>query len=201
MSALKIIKKSTALLIFSSAVLLTACQSVPNNSLTFSYPQSNAVFSTLNQNVLINVVAQDLRLQNEVAQYSEKGQLIRLYAQPQLDQLFQQLMQQHLNAQGFRLINASQSNVQVTVNLQKFYADVQQGNLRYNIDSQIALDIYVNSAKGQFTKHFATTRSQEGAFSANNDEIHKVLSQTLNDIVQKIYQDQDVNQAIIQLTH
>ena len=43
-----------------------------------------------------------------------------------------------------------------------------------------------------------TTRNYSGAFSARNAEIQKVLGETLNEVVQSIYKDQEITQAITQ---
>ena len=51
------------------------------------------------------------------------------------------------------------------------------------------------------TKPFNATRSQSGAFNASNDEIQKVLGETFKDIVNNIYQDQEVTNAINQYTN
>ena len=82
--------------------------------------------------------------------------------------------------------------------MQEFFAKVNQGNLRYDIDSKIKLAIHVQGAKGQFTKNIGTTRNYSGAFSAKNSEIQKVLGEAFNDIVQSIYKDQEITQAINQ---
>ena len=42
---------------------------------------------------------------------------------------------------------------------------------------------------------------QSGAFNASNDEIQKVLGETFKDIVNNIYQDQEVTNAINQYTN
>ena len=52
--------------------------------------------------------------------------------------------------------------------------------------------------RGNFNKVFNATRSQSGAFNANNDEIQKVLNDTFKSIVNDIYQDQEVGAAINQ---
>ena len=82
--------------------------------------------------------------------------------------------------------------------MQEFFAKVNQGNLRYDIDSKIQLAIHVQGMKGQFSKNINATRNYSGAFSARNAEIQKVLGETLNEVVQSIYKDQEITQAITQ---
>lgn len=61
--------------------------------------------------------------------------------------------------------------------------------------------VYVQGPRGQYNKTFNATRSQSGAFNASNDEIQKVLGETFKDIVNNIYQDQEVTNAINQYTN
>lgn len=110
-------------------------------------------------------------------------------------------MQQNLISKGFRIGQLNGSNAWVTVDVHEFGTQVEQGNLRYKLNTKIQATVYVQGAKGSYNKSFNVTRSQEGVFNADNDEIHKVLSQTFNDIVNNIYQDQEVAAAINQYSN
>ena len=110
-------------------------------------------------------------------------------------------MQQNLVSKGFRIGQANNSNAGVTVEIKDFTTNVEQGNLRYKLNSKIQLNVYVQGAKGHFNKDFHTTRSQSGAFNADNDEIQKVMGEAFKDIVNNIYQDQEIGQAINQYTN
>ena len=55
---------------------------------------------------------------------------------------------------------------------------MEQGNLRYTLNSKIQAVVYVQGPRGQYNKTFNATRSQSGAFNASNDEIQKVLGET-----------------------
>ena len=93
------------------------------------------------------------------------------------------------------------SNAAVTVDVQEFFAKVNQGNLRYDIDSKIQLAIHVQGRHGQFTKNIKATHNHSGAFSARNAEIQKVLGETFNEVVQSIYKDQEITNAINQFAN
>lgn len=110
-------------------------------------------------------------------------------------------MQQNLISKGFRIGQLNGSNAWVTVDVREFGTQVEQGNLRYKLNTKIQATVYVQGAKGSYNKSFNVTHSQEGVFNADNDEIHKVLSQTFNDIVNNIYQDQEVAAAINQYSN
>ena len=194
---MKIKKFSLASLVVSS-MLLTAC-ATQSNTLVFNSPAPTvtAMFNANNQRAIVSVATQDGRMQPEVSSFVRDGQIQKLQAQPSVEQLFQQVMLQNLNAKGFRLATNG-ANTQVTVIVKDFFAKVSQGNLRYEINSKIQLEVHVQGAQGNFTKNLGATRSQQGAFNANNDEIKKVLDQNLSDVINAIYQDQEIANAINQ---
>ncbi|MBN6071173.1 hypothetical protein HYE53_08810 [Aggregatibacter actinomycetemcomitans] len=179
-----------------SGVLLTGCQSEPN-TLTFT-PAPPKASMNVNQSAVVYVTTRDLRNTPEISSYVKDGQLLKLSSLPQLTQLFQQVEQQDLVSKGFRIGMANNSNAAVTVDIQQFYAKVNQGNLRYDIDSKIQLAIHVQGRRGQFTKNINAGRTHSGAFSARNPEIQKVLGETFNEVVESIYKDREVANAINQ---
>lgn len=183
----------TALL---ASALLAGCQT-QSNTLTFHTPSPTATFNTVNQTALVNISTQDLRSSAEVASYTSSGQIRRLNAVPNVAQLFQQAMQQNLNSKGFSLVQGA-GNANVIVNIKKFFADVEQGNLRYKVNANIQLEVVVQGAKGTFSKNFGTQRSYEGAFNASNDEIQKVLNEAYVDAIQTLYNDNEIGNAIHQ---
>ncbi|KYK77989.1 hypothetical protein SC936_09620 [Aggregatibacter actinomycetemcomitans serotype e str. SC936] len=179
-----------------SGVLLTGCQSEPN-TLTFT-PAPPKASMNVNQSAVVYVTTRDLRNTPEISSYVKDGQLLKLSASPELTQLFQQIEQQDLVSKGFRIGMANNSNAAVTVDIQQFYAKVNQGNLRYDIDSKIQLAIHVQGRRGQFTKNINARRTHSGAFFARNSEIQKVLGETFNEVVESIYKDREVANAINQ---
>ena len=134
-------------------------------------PQSPTASMNINQSAVVTVNTRDSRPQQEIATYTKSGELIKLNASPSVTQLFQQVMQQNLVSKGFRIGQANNANAGVTVEVK------------------------------EYNKTFNATRSQSGAFNASNDEIQKVLGETFKDIVNNIYQDQEVTNAINQYTN
>ena len=188
MNVTKKIKALSAMSFAAAAFFLAGCQA-QSNSLTFT-PLAPSASMNVNQSAVVYVMTRDARAQQE-----------RLNASPNVSQLFQQVMQQNLVSKGFRIGQANNSNAGVTVEIKDFTTNVEQGNLRYKLNSKIQLNVYVQGAKGQFNKDFHTTRSQSGAFNADNDEIQKVMGEAFKDIVNNIYQDQEIGQAINQYTN
>ena len=190
----------TFTILATSTLLLTAC-TAPSNVLTFTPQPPTSVFNVSNQTAVANVVTRDMRPQPEISSYVRDGAIFKLSASPDVTSLFQQTVQQDLNSKGFRLGAPAASNTNVIVNIKEFYAKVEQGNLRYKINSRIQLEINVQGARGNFTKNLGSTRTTEGAFNANNDEIRNVLDATFKDVVAAVYADQEVAYAIRQYSY
>ncbi|MFQ1014529.1 YajG family lipoprotein [Avibacterium paragallinarum] len=191
--------KLSLITLFSSAVLLSACQSQPSNTITFTPPSPSAQFNAANQHAILNILTRDARQQPEISSYVHNDKIHKLFAQPSVTQLFDQVIKQNLNAKGFRIAaTPAQSNTNVIVNITQFFANVEQGNLRYKITAKVRVNVQVQGAKGQFNKNIGSTRTQEGAFNADNANIQKVLGQALEDTIQSLYKDQEIANAISQ---
>ncbi|MDO4430174.1 MAG: YajG family lipoprotein [Lonepinella koalarum] len=190
--------KLSGILFTATTFFLTACQA-PSNTLTFTPQAPTMGFNTQNQSAIVSVFTKDERVQPEVSSYVRKAEVFKLNANPSVDQLFQQVFQQDLNSKGFRLTHGNNNaNSSVFVSVKEFYAKVDQGDLRYNINARIQLQVHVQNAKGTFTKNLGASRNQEGAFNAGNDEIKKVLDLAFKDVVSAVYADQEIANAIRQ---
>ncbi len=180
-----------------SVAVLTGCQSSQSNVLTFTTPSPTAVFNTNNQTAAVSVNTQDLRTSREIAAYTKNGEIIRLSSSPEVAQMFQQAVQQDLNAKGFQIVQGA-ANAHVTVNIKRFFATVEQGNLRHKANAEVNVEVSVQGSKGNFNKTFNATRSYEGVLGADNDSVKDVLSQAYQDVVKAIYNDNEVSNAIHQ---
>jgi Uncharacterized lipoprotein len=190
-------KKALLLAGLFTGALLTGCQS-QSNVLNFSTPSPTATFNTQNQSASISVMTQDLRPSREVASYTKGGEITRLTAVPEVGAMFQQAVQQDLNAKGFQIVQSG-ANANVIVNVRKFYATVEQGNILYKVNAEVNVEVAVKGAKGHFNKNFNATRGYEGAaLTTDNDDIKSVLSQAYQDVVKSIYNDNEIANAIHQ---
>ncbi|OOF51172.1 hypothetical protein BKK54_03505 [Rodentibacter genomosp. 1] len=192
------IKTLSVISLAATTLFLAGCQA-QSNTLTFTPSAPNASLN-INQSAVVYVTTKDARAQQDISRYTKNGELIKLNASPSVTQLFQQVMQQNLVSKGFRIGQSNNANAGVTVEIKEFFTHVEQGNLRYNLTGKIQVTVYVQGATGSYNKAFNATRSQSGVFNANNDEIQKVLGETFNDIVNNIYQDQEIASAINQYT-
>ena len=109
-----------------------------------------------------------------------------------------QAIPQDLNAKGFQIVQSG-ANANVIVNVRKFYATVEQGNILYKVNAEVNVEVAVKGAKGHFNKNFNATRGYEGAaLTTDNDDIKSVLSQAYQDVVKSIYNDNEIANAIHQ---
>ncbi|MDH2925632.1 YajG family lipoprotein [Lonepinella koalarum] len=194
---MKLMQKLSFGACLASAILLAGCSSMPSNTLTFNpqSPTATTAFNTQNQKAIVNVVSKDGRSQSEVSSYTLNSALFKLYSSPAVEKLFQQVVQQDLNAKGFRLADSG-VNTNVLVTVKEFYAKVEEGNIRHKITSKIQLEIHVQGIQGNFTKNFGASRIDEGALGVNNNDIQKSLDATLTDVVSALYKDTEIAGAI-----
>lgn len=194
---MKLTKKVLLATIISVSALLGGCQS-QSSVLNFTTPSPTATFNTVNQNILVSVMTQDLRTSREVATYTKSGETTRLTSSPEVGAMFHQAIQQDLNAKGFKIVQSG-ANANVNANVRKFFATVEQGNLLYKVNAEVGIEITVQGAKGNFSKNFNATRGYEGAsLTTDNDDIQKVLGQAYDDVVKAVYNDNEIANAIHQ---
>lgn len=199
---MKLTKTFSLAAVIVSGVLLAGCSAKPSNTIHFSpaSPTATVAFNTMNQKAIVNVVTKDERAKSEISTYTDSGSLVKLSASPEVAQLFQQVMQQDLNAKGFRLANA-EANTQVLVRVKDFYAQVDEGNLRHKISSHVQLEIHVQGMRGNFTKNIGASRVDEGVLGVNNADIQKSLTLALQDVVNALHKDREIADAIYRYTN
>ena len=136
------IKVLSTMTLAAATLFLAGCQA-QSNTLTFT-PQSPTASMNINQISSGNSQYSRIsRPQQEIATYTKSGELIKLNASPSVTQLFQQVMQQNLVSKGFRIGQANNANAGVTVEVKEFNTHVDQGNLRYTLNSKIQAVVYV----------------------------------------------------------
>lgn len=192
------LKKLASALLLGSAVLLAGCQA-QHNTLTFTPPAPNAQFNTLHQRIVVNVITQDQRNSKTISSYTSAGNIRHLTAQPEIAQLFQQVVQQGLNSKGFRLASGAASNSNLIVKITDFNAQVAAGNLKHKINSKVNIVLEVQGTKGSFSKSFGATHSQEGIFGASNEDIQKLLDKSFKSVTAKFYNDSEISNALLKL--
>ena len=89
------------------------------------------------------------------------------------------------------------ANLQIIVN--QLYADVSQGNVRYNINTKADIAIIATAANGnKMTKNYRSNYSVEGAFQASNKNISDTVDSVLSDTIADMSQDTTIHDFIKQ---
>lgn len=178
--------------------LLVGCSSVNTSNLKLYIPSPQNLFNANNQQFSIDVTIQDARANKEIYSIVDNGVVNKIFVEPNVNELFSQVMARYLNALGYRLENHGSKNL--TVKVKKFQTDIGQGNLRYQMNFVIDVDVAVTDKETNrtFAKNFTVKHKIEGLFNAPTSEISKNLQKLFNELSAKIFADEDIKQALNQ---
>lgn len=175
---------------------LISCTNAPSNLLNINPhialpPQDLAL-----KELTIAIHANDLRTDPALAKVNRDSKLVTLTSSRDLRFLLQEVLDKQMSARGYR-INSVNPSVELQVNINELYANVQEGSFRYSITSKIDISLIANINTGaKYIKNYQTTRETQGALNASNGKITQALDQTLTDIIANIARDNDVQQFI-----
>ena len=86
-------------------------------------------------------------------------------------------------------------DLQIVVN--NLYADVQEGNLRYNITTKADISIIATAKNGsKQVKNYRSTYNVQGALSATNAKITNAVNTTLGDVISDMASDTSISDFI-----
>ncbi len=179
-----------------AAFILAGCAS-SNNTLTIQpkiqLPQQDPSL----MGVTVSINGADQRSDQALAKVNRDGQLVTLTPSRDLRFLLQEALEKQMTARGYMIGPNGQVDLQIVVN--KLYADVTQGNVRYSIRSSADIAIIASAKNGnKQVKNYRQSYSVEGAFSATNDKIAHAVSQTLSDVIADMAQDTSIHDFIKQ---
>ncbi|SFN37099.1 uncharacterized lipoprotein [Izhakiella capsodis] len=182
---------------FLAASFLAGCVSSGSNTLDINpkiqLPQRDPTLTP----ITISITGADQRPSQALAQVDRDGQIVTLTAQRDLRFLLQEALEKQMTARGYMVGANAQVNLQIVVN--KLYADVTQGNLRYGITTNADISIIATAKNGnKQIKNYRQTYSVEGAFAATNDKIAKAVNQTLSDVITDMARDTSTQDFIKQ---
>ncbi|PIJ52229.1 hypothetical protein BL250_04495 [Erwinia sp. OLTSP20] len=145
----------------------------------------------------ISINGADQRPDQALAKVNRDGQMVTLTAQRDLRFLLQEALEKQMTARGYMIGPNGQVDLQIVVN--KLYADVTQGNVRYSITTNADISIIATAKNGsKQVKNYRQTYNEEGAFAASNDKIAKAVNQTLGDVIADMAQDNSMQDFIKQ---
>ena len=151
--------------------------------------------SLMGVTVSINGAAQ--RPDQALAKVTRDNQLVTLTASRELRFLRLEVREKQMTARGYMIGPNGAVNLQIIVN--QLYADVSQGNVRYNIATKADIAIIATAANGnKMTKNYRASYNVEGAFQATNDKIAGAVNSVLTDTIADMSQDTSVHDFIKQ---
>ncbi|MFE8046739.1 lipoprotein [Brenneria goodwinii] len=145
--------------------------------------------------VTISINGADQRPDQALAKVNRDGQLITLTPSRDLRFLLQEALEKQMAARGYMIGTGGPVALQIVVN--NLYADVSEGNLRYNITTKADISILSQAANGnKQVKNYRSTYNVQGAFTATNDKITNAVNTVLGDVINDMAQDTSVSAFI-----
>lgn len=181
---------------FVAILLLSGCAASTNRldiSPKIQLPQQDP--SLMGVTVSVNGV--DQRPEQALAKVNRDGQLVTLTPSRDLRFLLQEVLEKQMTARGYMIDPDGAVDLQIVVN--KLYADVTEGNVRYNITTRADISIIAHAKNGnKQVKSYQSVYNVQGAFSATNDKITSAVDSVLADVINDMANDSSVNSFIKQ---
>lgn len=145
--------------------------------------------------VTISINGADQRADQALAKVNREGQLVTLTPSRDLRFLLQEALEKQMTARGYMMGTSGPVALQIVVN--HLYADVSEGNLRYNITTKADISILSQAANGnKQVKNYRSTYNVQGAFTATNEKITNAVNTVLSDVINDMAQDTSVSEFI-----
>lgn len=147
--------------------------------------------------VTVSINGADQRKDQALAKVNRDGQLITLTPSRDLRFLLQEVLEKQMGARGYMIGADGAVDLQIVVN--NLFADVQEGNLRYNITTKADISIIATAKNGnKQVKNYRSTYNVQGAFTATNEKITNAVNSVLGDVIADMAQDTSVSDFIKQ---
>ncbi|KAA8726212.1 MAG: lipoprotein [Ewingella americana] len=147
------------------------------------------------QGITISINGADQRQDQALAKVNRDGQLVSLTPSRDLRFLLQESLEKQMTARGYMIGADGAVDLQVVVN--NLFADVQEGNLRYNITTKADISIIATAKNGnKQVKNYRSTYNVQGALTATNDKITNAVNSTLGDVINDMAQDTSISDFI-----
>ncbi|MGL4860144.1 MAG: YajG family lipoprotein [Enterobacteriaceae bacterium] len=178
-----------------AVIFLAACAS-SSNTLTIdpkiALPQADPSL----MGITLNISSADKRSDPILAKVSRDGQLVSLYPSRDMRFLMQEVLDKQMVARGY-MTGGGPNATEVHVVINQLYANVQEGNLRYNIDTVADITISAQTRQGNNqSKTYRANYNVQVAFSATNKIIANALNSVLNDIISDMANDTSLHDFI-----
>ena len=147
--------------------------------------------------VTISINGADQRQDQALSKVTRDNQIVTLTASRDLRFLLQEVLEKQMSARGYMIGPNGAVQLQIIVN--QLYADVSQGNVRYNIATKADISIVAVANNGnKMTKNYRASYNVEGAFQATNKNIANAVNSVLTYTIADRAQDTSVHDFIKQ---
>jgi len=182
------------------ALFMLAGCATSSNTLNISPKISLPTQDTTLMGVTISINGADMRQDKALAKVNRDGQLVSLTPSRDMRFLLQESLEKQMTARGYMVGPSGAVDLQIVVN--RLYADVQEGNLRYNITTKADISIIATAKNGnKQVKNYNTSYNVQGAFTATDAKITNVINTALGDVISDMAQATSVSDFIKANSH
>lgn len=147
------------------------------------------------QGITISINGADVRQDKALAKINRDGELVTLTPSRDLRFLLQEVLENQMTKRGYMVGPSGSVDLQIVVN--QLYADVKEGNLRYNITTNADISIIAQAKNGnKQVKNYRSVYNEQGAFTASNSKITNAVNNAMTDIVANMAQDTSISDFI-----
>ncbi len=145
--------------------------------------------------ITISINGADQRSDQALAKVNRDGQLVTLTATRDIRFLLQEVLEKQMTARGYMVGPTGGVDLQIVVD--RLFADVSEGNVRYNITTRADISILATAKNGnKQVKKYQSVYNIQGPFTASNKKITEAVNNVLGDVISDMAKDTSVSTFI-----
>ncbi|TCV94401.1 lipoprotein [Biostraticola tofi] len=145
--------------------------------------------------ITISINGADQRSDQALAKVNRDGQLETLTATRDIRFLLQEVLEKQMTARGYMVGPTGGVDLQIVVD--RLFADVSEGNVRYNITTRADISILATAKNGnKQVKKYQSVYNIQGPFTASNKKITEAVNNVLGDVISDMAKDTSVSTFI-----
>jgi uncharacterized lipoprotein len=178
------------IIIAASLVLLTAC-SAPNQHQINFVPKATLSSTNIVESKQFSFSSEDARTAQYVALMDSGRERVEpIHPRQNVRIALENALVNQFESQGFTVTNNSDNTVKLAIN--EVLVSVKHSVLENEMNASVVLELTIENKQGKLVKTFNGTANHSGMFSASDEEIAEVLNNVTDLVLQKIAQDQEV---------
>lgn len=181
--------------ILASTLVLSACAATPPAPPLTLTPTAVSTAHPWANNKALNLISIDKAPNGYIAAIDSGTENVQII-QPQqpIAATLRQVLAQQLTGQGFKVTDSATSTMAITV--EKALVTVKQGLIKYNMRSELQLELTVDTPNGQFIKHYSGRSSREDALKASAKDIATSMNKLMDSVLNEIANDSELNKYL-----